>query len=73
MGLDFARGPGIFPNSRIRSVLTQSHTEPLSEGEDHHHLMVGGARLAERQVVILEAAGSNPVTHPKFGDSFIRP
>lgn len=54
-------------------MLTQSHTEPLSEGEDHHHLMVGGARLAERQVVTLEAAGSNPVTHPKFGDSFIRP
>lgn len=44
----------------------QSHTELPSAGDDHHHLMVGGARLVERQVVILEAAGSNPVTHPKY-------
>ena len=27
--------------------------------------MVGGARLAERPVVVREVAGSNPVTHPQ--------
>lgn len=55
-------------------MLTQSHTELPSAGDDHHHLMVGGARLVERQVVVLEDAGSNPVAHPKFESvSFIRP
>lgn len=46
-------------------MLTQLHTEPLSEGEDHHHPMVRGVRLAERLVVIQKVAGSIPVTHPK--------
>lgn len=27
--------------------------------------MVGIAQLAERQVVVLDVAGSSPVTHPK--------
>lgn len=47
-------------------MLTHSHTELPSAGGDHHHLMVRGARSVERQVVVLEVAGSNPVTHPKF-------
>ena len=45
-------------------MYTQRHTETLSEGEDHHHLMVRGARLVERCTVNAEVAGSNPVTHP---------
>ena len=44
------------------------HTEPLSEGEDHHHLMVRGARQVERCTVNAEVAGSNPVTYPKNFD-----
>ena len=28
--------------------------------------MVGVAQLAERQVVVLDVAGSNPVAHPIF-------
>lgn len=47
-------------------MLTQSHTELPSAGDDHHHLMVGGARLVEQRVVIAKAAGSIPVAHPKF-------
>ena len=44
-------------------MLPLSHTELPSTGDDHHHLMVGGARLVEQRVVIAKAAGSNPVTH----------
>ena len=47
-------------------MLAHSHTESLCEGEDHHHLMVSGARLVERCTVNAEVAGSNPVTHPKY-------
>ena len=28
--------------------------------------MVGVAQLAERKIVALQVAGSNPVTHPSF-------
>jgi hypothetical protein len=28
--------------------------------------MVGVAQLAERQVVVLDVVGSNPIAHPKF-------
>lgn len=41
----------------------QRHTDPL-------HPMVGVAHLAERSVVVREATGSNPVTHPTFGLRF---
>lgn len=37
------------------------HTEPRAGAS---HLMVGVAQLVERQVVILDVAGSSPVTHP---------
>ena len=47
-------------------MLTGRHTDA---DEAHHHLMVRGARLVERQVVALEVAGSNPVTHPKNSTS----
>lgn len=50
-------------------MLTQSHTELPSAGDDCHHLMVCGARLVEQRVVIAKVAGSIPVAHPKNSTS----
>lgn len=64
--LDFASKAVHVPFSRAFLMATQLHIESLSEGEIHHHTMVGGARLVERCTVHAEAAGSNPVAHPNF-------
>lgn len=46
-------------------MLTQAHTQLPDAGADYNTIMVSVAQLVERSLVTREAAGSNPVGHPK--------